>query len=220
MDGFNNINPGDKSSATSNATVEQPRTQQQQAEFEQHLGDVRQVDAVYPHRDLFDIADEDDRLIQAASGAALERGPPPGATTISIYDRRLRKLAEALKQYGQSMAGFDEESLLDYAKKLLPKDKVIVPALSMVSSTASLTPPRGPSERITVRPRKTTASSGRPLKQALADRSTRKPPEIILAIFGSWLQHFDRYQFLSLVTPRCSAMPTLCFRATRNSSMP
>lgn len=52
MDGFNNINPGDKSSATSNATVEQPRTQQQQAEFEQHLGDVRQVDAVYPHRDL------------------------------------------------------------------------------------------------------------------------------------------------------------------------
>lgn len=79
-------------------------------EFEQHLRDVRRVGPVYPHGELYDVADEDDRLIQAASGAALERGPPPGATTIGIYDRRLRKLAEALKQYGRSMAGLDEES--------------------------------------------------------------------------------------------------------------
>jgi len=218
MDGFNSINPGDKSSATSNATVEQP--QQQQAEFEQHLGDVRQVDAVYPHRDLFDIADEDDRLIQAASGAALERGPPPGATTISIYDRRLRKLAEALKQYGQSMAGLDEESLLDYAKKLLPKDKVIAPALSMVSRYREPDAPARPI-RTHYRPSK---EDDRLIRQAaeagFGRQIDEKPPEIIRAIFGSWLQHFDRYQFLSLVTTRCSAMPTLCFRATRNSSMP
>ncbi|WP_265440674.1 hypothetical protein [Bradyrhizobium sp. SEMIA] len=131
MDGYNAINPADKDSAASDTTVEQP--QQPQAAFEQHLGEVRQLGPIYSHNDLYDITEEDDRLIQAASGAALDRGPPPNATTIEIYDRRLRKLAEALKQSGQSIAELDDDTLLDRSKKLLPKDKVIAPALSMVS---------------------------------------------------------------------------------------
>ncbi|MDI3565544.1 hypothetical protein [Bradyrhizobium sp. Arg816] len=131
MDRYNAINPADKDSAASDTTVEQP--QQPQAAFEQHLGEVRQLGPLYPHSDLYDITEEDDRLIQAASGAALDRGPPPNATTIEIYDRRLRKLAEALKQSGQSIAELDDDTLLDRSKKLLPKDKVIAPALSMVS---------------------------------------------------------------------------------------
>ncbi|WP_407175553.1 hypothetical protein [Bradyrhizobium sp. STM 3562] len=101
--------------------MQQP--QQQQAEFEQHLGDARQVGPIYPRRHLYDVTKEDDYLIQAASGAALEQGPPPSATTVETYDRRLRKLAEALKQYGQSIAGLDEDTLLDCAKTLLPKTK-------------------------------------------------------------------------------------------------
>ncbi|WP_456744781.1 hypothetical protein [Bradyrhizobium sp. USDA 4354] len=131
MDGYNAINPADKDSAASDTTVEQP--QQPQAVFEQHLGEVRQLGPIYSHSDLYDVTEEDDRLIQAASGAALDRGPPPNATTIEIYDRRLRKLAEALKQSGQSIAELDDDTLLDRSKNLLPKDKVIVPALSMVS---------------------------------------------------------------------------------------
>ncbi|WP_198400379.1 hypothetical protein [Bradyrhizobium pachyrhizi] len=131
MDRYNAINPADKDSAASDTTVEQP--QQPQAVFEQHLGEVRQLGPIYSHNDLYDITDEDDRLIQAASGAALDRGPPPNATTIEIYDRRLRKLAEALKQSGQSIAELDDDTLLDRSKKLLPKDKIIAPALSMVS---------------------------------------------------------------------------------------
>ncbi|MBB4370614.1 hypothetical protein GGD63_003409 [Bradyrhizobium sp. cir1] len=131
MDRYNAINPADKDSAASDTTVEQP--QQPQAVFEQHLGEVRQLGPIYSHSDLYDITEEDDRLIQAASGAALDRGPPPNATTIEIYDRRLRKLAEALKQSGQSIAELDDDTLLDRSKKLLPKDKVIAPALSMVS---------------------------------------------------------------------------------------
>ncbi|MBB4363017.1 hypothetical protein GGD65_004050 [Bradyrhizobium sp. CIR18] len=131
MDRYNAINPADKDSAASDTTVEQP--QQPQAVFEKHLGEVRQLGPIYSHSDLYDITEEDDRLIQAASGAALDRGPPPNATTIEIYDRRLRKLAEALKQSGQSIAELDDDTLLDRSKKLLPKDKVIAPALSMVS---------------------------------------------------------------------------------------
>jgi len=130
MDRLTNINPADKNFAASDATVQQP--QQQQAEFEQHLGEARQVGPIYTHRDLYDVTEEDDRLIQAASGAALERGPPPGPTSVSIYDRRLRKLAEALKQSGKSMADLDNDTLLGYAKKLLPNDKIIAPALLMV----------------------------------------------------------------------------------------
>ncbi|RZN08310.1 hypothetical protein CWO91_23140 [Bradyrhizobium genosp. SA-3] len=130
MDRLTNINPADKNFAASDATVQQP--QQQQAEFEQHLGEARQVGPIYPHRDLYDVTEEDDRLIQAASGAALERGPPPGPTSVSIYDRRLRKLAEELKQSGKSMADLDNDTLLGYAKKLLPNDKIIAPALLMV----------------------------------------------------------------------------------------
>lgn len=131
MDRYNAINPADKDSAASDTTVEQP--QQPQVVFEQHLGEVRQLGPIYSHSDLYDITEEDDRLIQAASGAALDRGPQPNATTIEIYDRRLRKLAEALKQSGQSIAELDDDTLLDRSKKLLPKDKVIAPALSMVS---------------------------------------------------------------------------------------
>ncbi|MCP1835747.1 hypothetical protein J2R76_004087 [Bradyrhizobium sp. USDA 4532] len=131
MNQFNNINPADNRPAASETTVEQP--QPQQVHFEQQLADVQQLGPIYAHRQLYDVTQEDDRLIQAASGAALERGPPPGSTTISIYDRRLRKLAEALKQDGKSMATLDDDTLLDCAKKLLPNDKVIAPALLMVS---------------------------------------------------------------------------------------
>ncbi|MGY4157824.1 hypothetical protein ACVINW_003666 [Bradyrhizobium sp. USDA 4461] len=131
MDRFNNINPADQEPAASEATVEQP--QQQQAEFEQHLGEAGHVGPLYPHRELYDVSEEDDRLIQAASSAALERGPPPGSVTVSIYDRRLRKLAELLKESGKSIAGLEDDTLLGYAKKLLPNDRVIFPALFMVS---------------------------------------------------------------------------------------
>ncbi|WP_092235862.1 hypothetical protein [Bradyrhizobium sp. Gha] len=131
MEQFNSINPADKEPAASDATVEQP--QRQQADFEQHLGDARSAGPIYPHRELYDVSEEDDRLIQAASAAALERGLPLGPTTVSIYDRRLRKLAELLRGSGESMAGLDDDALLGYAKKLLPTDKVIAPALLMVS---------------------------------------------------------------------------------------
>ncbi|MGY3443170.1 hypothetical protein [Bradyrhizobium sp. USDA 4473] len=136
MDRFNNINPADQEPAASEATVEQPQQQQQQqqqAEFEQHLGGASQAGPIYPHSELYDVSEEDDRLIQAASNAALERGPPPGSTTVSIYDRRLRKLAELLKQSRKSIAELNDDTLLGYAKKLLPNDKVIAPALLMVS---------------------------------------------------------------------------------------
>lgn len=131
MDRYNTINPADNDSVASDATVEQ--SQRPQVAFEQHLGEARQLGPIYPHRELHDITEEDDRLIQAASGAALKRGPPPNATTVEIYDRRLRKLAEALKQSGQSIAGLDDDTLLECSKKLLPTDKVIVAALSLVS---------------------------------------------------------------------------------------
>jgi len=131
MDRFNTVNQADHHSATFDATVEQP--QQPHAGFEQHLAGARGVGPIYPHAQLHDVTEEDDRLIRAASGAALERGPPPSSTTVSIYDRRLRKLAEALKQSGKSIAGLDDDMLLGYARKLLPNDKVIAPALSMVS---------------------------------------------------------------------------------------
>jgi len=121
----------DTQPTASDTTVEQP--QRQQGEFEQHLADARSVGPTYPHVDLYDVSEEDDRLIRAASAAALERGPTPGPTTVSIYDRRLRKLADLLKQSGKSMAGLDHDALLDYAKTLLPNDKVIAPALGMVS---------------------------------------------------------------------------------------
>ncbi|MHC2332101.1 hypothetical protein [Bradyrhizobium sp. USDA 4454] len=131
MNQFDNINPAGNRPAASETTVEQP--QPQQVHFEQQLADVQQLGPIYDHRQLYDVSEEDDRLIQAASGVALERGPLPGPTTISIYDRRLRKLAEALKEDGKSMAALDDDTLLDCAKKLLPNDKVIAPALSMVS---------------------------------------------------------------------------------------
>ncbi|UWU76078.1 hypothetical protein N2603_40205 [Bradyrhizobium huanghuaihaiense] len=127
MDRFNTINPADAGSVASDATVEQP-----QAAFEQHLADAGEVRPVYPHAALYDVTEEDDRLIQAASGAALERGiQSPG--TVSIYDRRLRKLAELLKKSGKSMAWLDGDTLLGHARKLLPTDKVIAPALSMLN---------------------------------------------------------------------------------------
>ncbi|MHC2432867.1 hypothetical protein [Bradyrhizobium sp. USDA 4451] len=131
MNQFDNINPAGNRPAASETTVEQP--QPQQVHFEQQLADVQQLGPIYDHRQLYDVSEEDDRLIQAASGVALERGTLPGPTTISIYDRRLRKLAEALKEDGKSMAALDDDTLLDCAKKLLPNDKVIAPALSMVS---------------------------------------------------------------------------------------
>ncbi|WP_453964915.1 hypothetical protein [Bradyrhizobium elkanii] len=131
MDRLNTINQADHDSAASNTAAEQP--QQPQAEFEQHLLDAPRAGPIYPHRELYDVTDEDDRLIQAASGAALERGPPPSSVTISIYDRRLRKLAEELKRSGKSMASLDDDKLLSYASKLLPNDKIIAPALTMVS---------------------------------------------------------------------------------------
>ncbi|WP_092302720.1 hypothetical protein [Bradyrhizobium sp. Ghvi] len=127
MDRLTNINPADNNFADS--TVQQP--QQRQAEFEQHLGEARQVGPIYPHSELYDVTTEDDRLIRAASGVALERGLP-GPTSVSMYDRRLRKLADALKQSGKSMADLDNDTLLGYAKKLLPNDKIIAPALQMV----------------------------------------------------------------------------------------
>ncbi|WP_246668132.1 hypothetical protein [Bradyrhizobium elkanii] len=130
MDRLNTINQADHSAA-SNSAAEQP--QQPQAEFEQHLLDAPRAGPIYPHRELYDVTEEDDRLIQAASGAALERGQPPSPATISAYDRRLRKLAEELKRSGKSMASLDDDKLAGYARKLLPNDKVIAPALSMVS---------------------------------------------------------------------------------------
>ncbi|WOH52278.1 MULTISPECIES: hypothetical protein [unclassified Bradyrhizobium] len=42
-------------------------------------------------------------------------------------------MADVLKRSGQTIAMLDDESLLDRAKRLFPKDKVIVPALSMLS---------------------------------------------------------------------------------------
>ncbi|WP_157088512.1 hypothetical protein [Bradyrhizobium jicamae] len=126
---FSNINPFDRHFATYNATVQQP--QQQQAEFEQHLGEVQQVDAVDLHRELFDISEEEDRLIQAAADAARDRGQP-STVAVGHYDRSLRKLADALKPSGQTIAMLDDELLLDHAKRLFPKDKGIVPALSML----------------------------------------------------------------------------------------
>ncbi|SFV17540.1 hypothetical protein [Bradyrhizobium arachidis] len=131
MDRNNAINPAYKDSATSDTTVEQPK--EPQAVFEQHVREVRQLGPVYSHSGLYDITEQDDRLIQAASGAALHRGPPPNAISIEIYDRRLRKLAELLKQSGHSIAELDDDTLLDRSKTLLPKDKVIFSALSMVS---------------------------------------------------------------------------------------
>ncbi|WGR72790.1 MULTISPECIES: hypothetical protein [unclassified Bradyrhizobium] len=131
MDRYNAINPAYKDSAASDTTVEQPK--EPQAVFEQHLREVRQLGPVYSHSGLYDITEEDDRLIRAASGAALDRGPPPKAITIEIYDRRLRKLADLLKQSGHSIAELDDDTLLERSKKLLPEDKVIFSALSMVS---------------------------------------------------------------------------------------
>ncbi|WP_050996306.1 hypothetical protein [Bradyrhizobium yuanmingense] len=131
MDRFNTINPADRESTASDASVEQP--QQPHVAFEQHLAGAREAGPVYPHAALYDVTDEDDRLIQAASAAALDRGPPPSKTTVEIYDRRLRKFADALKKSGKSISGLDDDTLAGYAKKLLPGDKVIAPALSMVS---------------------------------------------------------------------------------------
>ncbi|PDT77954.1 hypothetical protein CO675_07890 [Bradyrhizobium sp. C9] len=131
MDRLNTINQADHDQAATNAAEEQQ--QQPQAEFEQHLLDAPGGGSTYPHRELYDVTEEDDRLIQAASAAALKRGPPPSSTTISIYDRRLRKLAEELKRSGKSMASLDDDKLLGYASKLLQNDKVIVPALLMIS---------------------------------------------------------------------------------------
>ncbi|MGY3609335.1 MULTISPECIES: hypothetical protein [unclassified Bradyrhizobium] len=182
MDRYNTINPAAKDSAASDATVEQQ--QQPQAVFEQHLGEARQLGPIYPHRELYDITEEDDRLIQAASGAALERGPPPNATTIEIYDRRLRKLAEALKQSGQSIAGLDDDTLLDRSKKL-PKDKVIAPALSMVSRYRE---PSATAPPLTThyRPSKEDARLIREASEAGFGRAIdAKLPEIMLAVFGS-----------------------------------
>ncbi|MCA1371098.1 hypothetical protein I6F15_27555 [Bradyrhizobium sp. BRP14] len=111
MDPFNNIKPFDGHFVAYNATVQQP--QQQQAEFEQHLGEVPQVDAAYAGREVFDISEEDDRLIQAAADAAHHRGTPPSTVTVGIYDRRLRKLADALKRSGQTIAMLDHDSLVE-----------------------------------------------------------------------------------------------------------
>ncbi|MFK4535300.1 hypothetical protein ABIA00_003483 [Bradyrhizobium ottawaense] len=127
MDRFNTINPADKESIASDAIVEQ-----RQAAFEQHLAGARQAGPLYSHAELYDVTEEDDRLIQAASRAALERGQP-SSTTVSIYDRRLRKLAEGLKKSGKSIAGLDDDALLANARKLLPNDRVIAPALLMIS---------------------------------------------------------------------------------------
>ncbi|WP_246510283.1 hypothetical protein [Bradyrhizobium glycinis] len=86
MDRFNTINPADHDSTMPDITVEEP--QQPHARFEQHLAGAREAGPVDPHAAAHDVTEEDDRLIQTASGAALERGPPPNATTIEIYDRR------------------------------------------------------------------------------------------------------------------------------------
>ncbi|WP_439367427.1 hypothetical protein ACNJYD_08230 [Bradyrhizobium sp. DASA03005] len=59
--------------------------------------------------------------------------PPLSKITVEIYDRRLRNLADALKKSGKSISGLDDDTLADHAKKLLPGDKIIAPALSMVS---------------------------------------------------------------------------------------
>ncbi|MDA9419172.1 hypothetical protein XI04_04605 [Bradyrhizobium sp. CCBAU 11430] len=131
MDRFNTINPADKEFTASDATVEQP--EQPNAAFEQHLAGVREAGPVYPHAALYDVTEEDDRLIQAASAAALDRGQPPSKTTVEMYDRRLRNLADALKKSGKSISGLDDDTLSRYAEKLLPGDKIIAPALSMVS---------------------------------------------------------------------------------------
>ncbi|MFK4645187.1 hypothetical protein ABIF96_003761 [Bradyrhizobium ottawaense] len=131
MDRFNTINPADKASAASDAAVEQP--DQKHVAFEQHLAGVREAGPVYPHAALHDVTEEDDHLIQAASAAALNGGPPPSETTVKIYDRRLRKFAEGLKKSGKSIAGLDDDALLANARKLLPNDRVIAPALLMIS---------------------------------------------------------------------------------------
>ncbi|WP_439402397.1 hypothetical protein ACNJYA_08030 [Bradyrhizobium sp. DASA03068] len=131
MDRFNTINPADREPTASDASVEQP--QQPHVAFEQHLAGAREAGPVYPHAALYDVTEEDDRLIQAASAAALDRVPPLSKITVEIYDRRLRNLADALKKSGKSISGLDDDTLADHAKKLLRGDKIIAPALSIVS---------------------------------------------------------------------------------------
>ncbi|BBC02524.1 MULTISPECIES: hypothetical protein [Bradyrhizobium] len=184
MDRLSTINQADHDSAASNAAAEQP--QQPQAEFEQHLLDAPGADPIYSHRELYDVTEEDDRLIQAASGAALKRDLPPRPTTVSIYDRRLRKLAEALKQDGKSISGLDDNALLGHARKLLPNDKVIAPHCQWSVGTASLTQTLSPSEHIIVLPGKMSVSSGRLPRHVLVDRSARKRPGAMRAGCGSW----------------------------------
>ncbi|MGY4198822.1 hypothetical protein [Bradyrhizobium sp. USDA 4520] len=215
MNQFDNINPADNRPAASETTVEQ--RQPQQAYFEQQLADVQQLGPIYAHSQLYDVTQEDDRLIQAASGAALERGPPPGPTTISIYDRRLRKLAEALKKDGKSIAALDDDTLLDCAKKLLPNDKIIAPALLIVSRYRKPGAPFG-SRHITVHRTKTNASLGRPPRQASVEGSTRKRPEITQAASGSWRQLSAPCPLPGSVPTSCAVTPILCSRKTRNSS--
>ncbi|WFU54633.1 Ulp1 family isopeptidase [Bradyrhizobium pachyrhizi] len=130
MDSLNNTNRFDRHPDTYDAAAETP---QLQADFEQHISAAAQeFDTAYPHKQLFDIAEEDDRLIQAATDLARARRVPASPVTIGIYDRRLRELAQELKLSGKTMAPLDDAKLRDCAQQLFPNDRLMLSALSLI----------------------------------------------------------------------------------------
>ncbi|WP_050386067.1 hypothetical protein [Bradyrhizobium pachyrhizi] len=130
MDSLDNTNRFDRHPDTCDAAAETP---QQQGGFEQHISAAAQApDNAYPHKQLFDIAEEDDRLIQAATDLAHARQVPASTVTIGIYDRGLRELAQELKLSGKTMAALDNAKLRDSARRLFPNNRLILAALSLI----------------------------------------------------------------------------------------
>ncbi|WP_271498290.1 hypothetical protein [Bradyrhizobium sp. CCBAU 11357] len=145
-------------------------------------------------------------------------GQHPNATTVEIYDRRLRKLAEELKKSGQSIAGLDGDTLLDRAKKLLPNDKVILAALSSVSQYREIDPTARP---ITshYRPSKeddrlireaAKVRFGRPIKQKLADNYASSLRKLAVALRPLSMAKLSHKALLGYAESK--------FQTTRNSS--
>ncbi|WP_245321416.1 hypothetical protein [Bradyrhizobium sp. NAS96.2] len=143
MDSLNNANRFDRHPDTYDPAAE---TSQRQAGFEQHISAAAQEpDTAYPHKQLFDIAEEDDRLIQAATDLARARRVPASRVTIGIFDHRLRELARELKLSGKTMALLDDANLLDSAQRLFPNDKVMLSALSLIDRYRDPDAPARPS---------------------------------------------------------------------------
>ncbi|WP_225186986.1 hypothetical protein [Bradyrhizobium sp. NBAIM01] len=215
MDRFKTISPADRESTASDATVEQP--QQPHAAFEQHLAGAREAGPVYPHAALYDVTEEDDRLIQSSSRAALARGQPPSERTVEIYDRRLRNLAEALKQSGKLISVLDDDALAGYAKKLLPLDKIIAPALSMVSQYREPDADVGPIATH-YRPSR---EDERLIRKAANASFGRRIAKNTAEGYASHLRKLaDPCPWPSSVMIDCSATRIGCFQRTRRSSSP